>query len=84
MGQTFAHNDHAEASENTEQRPETDNGIAEKMYFVPLDIKIEHHGKDQKNEKDPFQHTRMFVEIFEESHHYLTTIRLIILRKRSG
>jgi hypothetical protein len=26
----------------------------------------------------------MFVEIVEESHHYLTTIKLIILRKRSG
>jgi hypothetical protein len=84
MGQTFAHNDHAEAPESTEQGPEPDNGITEKMYFMPLDIKIEHYGKDQKDEKDPLKHNGMFVEKFEESYHYLTTIKLIILRKRSG
>jgi hypothetical protein len=38
MGQTFAYNDHAETSDNTEQGPETDNGIAEKMHFMPLHI----------------------------------------------
>jgi hypothetical protein len=61
MGKTFAHYDHAKAPENTEQRPETDNGITEKMHFMPCGRKIEHYKKRQEDKKDPFQHAGMLI-----------------------
>ena len=57
MGEAFGNNDQAETPYKAEQGPESDDGIAEEMRFMPCCVEIEHHKKRQKDKKDPFQHT---------------------------
>jgi hypothetical protein len=85
MGKTFTNDNHAKTSQNTKYGPKADDRITEEMRFMPFSVEIEHHKKRQKSKKDPFQHTRMFIQVIEYAqYHYLTTIKLIMLRKKSG
>src|SRR6056297_627628 len=84
VGEPLADYDHQQTTEQTEQRPEADQGITEKVRRMTFDDKIEDQGKQQKGEKTTTHHSGTLAPIIDPTCDHEPTINLIVLRKRSG
>jgi hypothetical protein len=84
MGQPFPENDHPQADDEAENRPEAIDSVTEKMDLMPLHEKVKNRDDDEEGEEEPFYCYSSRMQIFEEPGHHPPPTSLVMLRKKSG